>query len=694
MSRNLDRLFRPSSVAVVGASNNKQKLGAIILKSLIESGYLGNIYPINPKETSILRLPCYSIVTDLPQSPDLILIALPADLVPNQIELAGKIKAGGVVVYSAGFSESGEDGRVLQDQIKLLADKYSLPILGPNCLGFANLAVPINATFGKLPKTKGSIRLISQSGAIATGFFDWCNTTDLGLQDFVSIGNKVNLGEEDILEYFDNHQVDIGKTTNEAKVTPIGLYLESISDGEKLINIASKISSNNPIFALKPGKSSKARQAMQSHTGALAGEDSILETAFTKAGILRCDDLGEFFHLARALSWENAPLGPEVAVVSNAGGPAVLVTDQIEKKGLKVAEFSEQTNQMLAKILPRMASFHNPVDVLGDALANRFDQALDIVLAEKQVNSVIVILTPQLMTQISATAKIIGKYQTKYRKTILCSFIGGDTTKEGEEVLNKNRIPSLPFPEMAVNILAKMWQWQNWKNNQIIKSNSSNKTSTPKTKDILKLNGSEIMSLIGINTPASQYITDQHEANSFVSTYKFPVVMKIISQSMLHKTEAGGVITEINDYVKLEESWKKLKANTINLNEKWSIEIQKEIQNGVEVIIGIKKDPNFGSVLLFGAGGKYAELMEDRNLLILPVNDIEIKQLIEKSKVFKFLNGYRNGDRFAIEKLTDAVIKLTQSIQYLDQIKEIEINPLIVTKDNVYAVDPKVIFDG
>jgi len=710
MPRDLHGLFAPKSVAIVGASQSPEKVGAIAIKNIIESGFSGNIYPVNPKDGEIAGLKCYSDVNSLPEIPDLAVICIPSSIVIDVLTSVGEKGIKNAVIFTAGFKEIGAEGEILEKKLIEIANKYQINVLGPNCLGFANNNLPINVTFGQIVKEVGNLRIASQSGALAASLFDWCQTTKLGFSEFVTMGNKAVINENDILKYWSENQSVLNNEEGLSQVSPIGLYLESIADGIEFVKIASEISKTTPIFALKPGKSKAAANAMHSHTGSIAGEDSVLDVALTQAGIIRCNELGEFFDLARALAWENPPKGPHVAVVSNAGGPAVLSTDTINSVGLEMAKFSDETKEKLAGTLPKMASYINPVDVLGDALADRFGQALEAVLSEPLVDAAVVILTPQLMTQIEKTAEIIGNLAKKYSQPVLCSFIGGSTTAVGEKVLNAYKIPSFPFPEMAINTLAKMWQWQKWVNYQSIKTigeelhinqnldtvkNIITKVKSNNRQNLENFEANDVITAAGIQAPPTQAVLSVSEAEIFANGVGWPIVIKVSSPSLLHKTEIGGVITHIHNLNELTVAWNNLSSKIDTLDEETKksikIQVQKEIVGGLEVIVGVKRDPNFGPVLLFGAGGKFAELLVDKNLHLLPIDQNSARLLIGSSKINKLFRGFRGEDPYDVEPLIETMIRLSKLAESNTDIAEIEINPLIITHTGVWAVDSKVV---
>lgn len=703
MTRNLSGLFNPKSIAVVGASQFSQKVGAIALKNIILSGYQGKIYPVNPNISNVGSLKFYPNLSSLPEPPDLVVIAIPADLVPVILEECGLLGIKNVVIFSAGFKEAGKNGQELEEKLIKIASHFQINILGPNCLGFASTKIHLNVTFGQVISNTSNLKFISQSGAIATSLSDWCQSTNLGYSDLITIGNKSVINENDILEYW------LPELCHESNLLkPVGLYLESIAHGQNFIEITKQITPHNPVFILKPGKSDSSIVAMRSHTGAIAGEDRVFESAILDAGVIRCQEMGDFFDLSEALAWENVPKGPNVAVISNAGGPAVLTTDTITSLGLKMAKLSSQTQQKLLECLPRMASIINPIDVLGDALAERFGQALEIILQEKTVDSILIVLTPQLMTQIEKTAEIIGKLSQKHPKTILCSFIGGNNTAVGQKILNSYQIPNYYYPERAIKVIASMWQWQKWRQSQ--KASSSQKTESLKQSEIDKLinnylvlklpsldnqQASQLMTEINIPTPPGKIITSFDEAIAFSQKNTFPLVLKLSSPGLLHKSDIGGIITDIKSESELNIAYEKMTNNVAFHSKdnpiKFEIQIQKQINNGIEVILGVKRDPVFGSVLLFGAGGKYVEIFDDYNLSLLPISVEKAQKLVEKSKIYKLLSGFRDDPAYDLGELFKYMSRLGQLIINHSQILEVEINPLIITHQGIWAVDPKVL---
>ena len=464
--RDLNKLFKPNSIAVLGASRDEKKIGHIVLKNIVDSGFSGKIFPVNPNSADILNLKCYADYKDLPQIPDLAIISLPVALVLPLLEQIAVKGTKNIVIFSAGFKEAGPEGIQIENKLVAAAEKLQLNILGPNCLGFASTIANLNATFSLAGNLPGNLRFISQSGALASAIFDWAKENQIGFSEFITMGNKAVLHENHILEYWLENKENRVAEPGMSRYQPVGLYLESIINGQEFLRLAKRISKENPIFILKPGKSQHAQKAIQSHTGSMAGDIVVQEAAFAEAGIINCDGVEDMFDLSKAFSWENAPKGPRVAVVSNAGGPAVISTDAIEKEGLQLAQLSQQTREKLIANLPRASSVLNPIDVLGDALSDRYREAVIDVLAEQDVDAVVVILTPQIMTEIEYTAKLIGQLSTNYGKPIVCSFMGGELAEKGEKVLNQYKIPSFRFPERAVKALGSMYRWKQYVENR------------------------------------------------------------------------------------------------------------------------------------------------------------------------------------------------------------------------------------
>lgn len=716
-TKNLDKLFSPHRIAVVGASRDVHKVGHIVLRNILESGFKGLVWPVNPEAGEILGRPAFARYADVPSVPDLAVLAVPAAIVLQLLPEIAERGTKDILILSAGFKEEGVEGQNREVELLRLAEKFSLRIVGPNCLGFINNRLALNVTFAEQMKKLGNLRFITQSGAIASSIFDWAETTGLGFSDFVTLGNKSVLDEVDILRYWLEgvaekswpSRTEIRKKGG-SSYRPIGLYLESIARGTEFVKLLKTIGKTDPVFILKPGQSAAARAASVSHTGALANDDAVLSEALREAGAVRCEGIEDFFDLARAFAWEEAPRGAGVAIVSNAGGPAVVTTDAIALSGLTLAKLSEHTEAILAQHLPPAANIKNPVDVLGDALADRYRTALVAVLQEPTVDAVIAILTPQVMTQIKETAAVIGELSLKFHKPILASFIGAGTIEKGEQVLNEYRIPSFRFPERAVKALAKMYAWAQWQEEQkkVPRPAPIKKITLAKsTQEILAsaaregrraLSNAEAQFVVadaGVTIPFTKIVRSGREAVSAASILGYPVALKISSSALVHKTEAGGVVLNLHSDEQLRQAFLKLAHKVLVIGARHGatadIELQKQITGGVEVIVGFKRDPSFGDVCLFGAGGTLAEILNDTNLALLPLNLAKAEKLVQRAKIFPLLSGFRGAAPLAIEPLFQCIVKLSILFESVPEISELEVNPVLVTTHSAWAADARVI---
>lgn len=689
-----DSFFLPRSIAVIGASTNPAKVGAIVLRNILESGFPGEVYPVNPKGGMIEGLMVYERVTDIPSIPGLAVIATPSVTVLPLVEELGEKGVENVLILSAGFGESGPQGRVLEDTLKQALSKWHMRMLGPNCMGFVDNRKPLNTTFGQLMRKKGNLLLLSQSGAMASSIFDWCSVTEIGLAGAVTLGNKTDITENDVLGYWEHAKLKpLDTRVGMSPLMPIGMYLESISAGERFVEVCRKLAVNHPMFLLKPGKSSAAKKAMQSHTGSLAGEDVVLDAALSRAGVIRCEGIQDFFDLAKVFSFENPPQGSRVAVLSNAGGPAVVTADTIASYGLSMAELSSGTTEILTRLMPREAALTNPIDVLGDAMADRYKMALTAVLNEPRVDGVVVLLTPQVMTQIEETAEVIGKLSYQHKKPILCAFIGGSRVAAGEKILNGYKIPVFRYPERAIYAFSMMWEWQ--KNRKSI--TKAIKPAKKIAADLLydfEQYGTvlNILKKFEVRTPPMVRVTSMIQAIDFWRRHK-QVVFKIISPTLMHKKEVGGVMTHIETRQAVEDGYKTMlkRIEKINKNSNVaSLYVQKQVSLGVELLVGIKTDDSFGPVMTLAAGGSMAELLMDKQVGLLGGGENEIRRMLQRLKIYQLLSGFRGEKAYDIKDLVKQ-IKNFERMVVENGIFEAEVNPLIVNRQGVWAVDVKII---
>lgn len=680
---NLNNLFNPKSIAIVGASAEKGKVGNAITKNILSLGYKGKVFLVNPKRKKVLGRKCFGDILEIKEKIDLAIIVIPAKFVNEIIEKsAGKIK--NFVVISAGFSEIGEEGQKREKELQTIAEKNRLNILGPNCLGFIEPKISLNASFsGGMPKT-GNICLISQSGALAVAFLDIAQKENMGFSQVVSVGNKMQLDESELLEYF----------SQDKNIKVIGMYLEGIKDGQKFINKAQKISKTKPIVILKAGKTEKSQAAIASHTGALAGSDEVMQEAFKKAGIIKAEDLENFFDLLAFFSLANNLQKEQVAIITNAGGPGVLATDAFYKKEIKLAEIEKQIKENLKKFLPAESSLQNPIDLLGDAMEDRYAETLKEIKKQKNIGVIISILTPQEQTPVDKIAEKLAEFGKRNKDIqMIASFIGGDRVKKAKDFLKEKNIPNFSFPEQAVAALEKYFKWKKYDlipekniaiNRKRIKKAEGiiEKAKNEKRNALLFQEASEIMKKYQINT------VDFWTVNKQDKIY-FPVVVKVDSAKVLHKTDRGGLVLGVKNQTELSKIIKKMKKDFPGEN----IIIQPMLPRKIELIAGIKKDPVFGPVVVYGLGGIYTEVFKMVDFLIMPQSIEDIKESLSKSKISFLFAKTRGQQAFDLDNISQILWKIWLLANEIKEIKELDINPLLVYNDGRKdtAVDVKII---
>jgi len=678
----LNNFFNPKSIAIIGASSNEEKLGHSILKNILDYKYKGKVFPVNLKGGKVLGLKVYRNVLDIKNKVDLAIIVIPAKAVNSVLERCGKAKIKNVIIISAGFKEIGGVGIVLEKEMKKIAEKYNIKIIGPNCLGILDSINNLNASFANGMVKKGSIGFISQSGAICTAMLDWADLNNIGFSKFISLGNKSVVTEIEMLEYF----------KNDRKTETVLAYLENITDGKKFMKVAAELIKIKPLIILKPGKSKASQKAMQSHTGALASGEEIIKIAFCQAGIVRVNNLQELFNITKFLSRNNYLNGNKIAIVTNAGGPGVICVDEIEDNNLKLASLEKKTINILKKNLPEETIVNNPVDLIGDAKANRYEIATKTLLLDKNVDGVISILTPQTVTEISKTAEVLLKLSKKSKKPLLTSFIGGVSIEAEAKKLNRSQLAFYNYPSQAVFSLSKFWQSQQSKKVALNYLEIIKKEIIIKNKKILKNNPNFIEALnilksFKIPVVKSLTATNCDEAIKLARKIKYPVALKIFSNKISHKTEVGGVKINVKNDSEVKEYFKQVNKKLGNKLE--GIIIQPMIK-GVELILGIKKDDNFGHLLMFGLGGIYTEIIKDISFRLTPINKTEALKMIKEIKSFEILNGHRNLPKMDINAVADSLVGLSNLVSVYPEIKELDINPLIVKEKGCAVVDVRI----
>ncbi|MEI7604202.1 MAG: acetate--CoA ligase family protein [bacterium] len=660
--------FSPKSVAVIGASTNPKKLGYMIIDNLKNSGYTGRIYPINSKadeNTIIIQYKAYSSVSSIHEIPELVIISIPTDFVFDELMKSYAFGVKNFVIITAGFKEIGNDNaeKLINQFISIHPDAN---ILGPNCLGYIDTQTPINASFAASMPMKGNISFYSQSGALCTAILDWSDKVGMGFSKFVSLGNKNQISE--------NIFLDSNFINSNDNAKPSFFYLESFKDGKEFVNKAKKVKS--PLVILHPGRYSETAAAMQSHTGSMASNDRVISEALDEAGIIRAYGLEDIMDLMMIFNfYPSFRKVQRVAIVSNAGGPGIITTDCIKDYKLELSQLNDNTKRILSERLPKTANIHNPIDVVGDAMADRYGYALDTVLADENVDAVIVLLTPQAMTQIDLTAEFIQRLAKQHNKVVVASFMGGKRVDKYEQYLFSYGIPYFDYPERAVWALSKL--------NLKESNNLNSQVNIPDNVSIENI----------FKTPSEKDITNEQDLYSFIPEGK--IVMKLISDQMWHKSDTGGVKLHLDSNEKRLHAYKELiqlgeDQKKENSNFEYKILMQEMVKIDIELFIGAKRDSNFGNVVAFGMGGIYANII-DENMLFLSFADKDyIKNKILNSKTGQILNGARGQKGIDIDSLADSILSLHKILSEHPEISDIDINPLGVVNGELYAVDIKI----
>lgn len=682
----LQKFFSPASIAIIGASATPGKVGNDIVLNL-KNNYQGAIYPINLKDGEIEGIKAYSNIKKTPTIPDLAVVIVPAEFVPQVTEECAQYGCKNLVVISAGFKELGGVGAELENKLIELKKKYKLRILGPNCLGYINTRPAVNASFAANYPQVGNVAFLSQSGALGTAVLDMAEAQKLGLSYFVSLGNKMDISELDLLDYF----------AGDRNTKVILAYLESITDGQAFIDKAKSISKKKPIVVLKSGKTVEGGRAVSSHTGSLAGASEIYSSAFRQAGVIEAQDVMDFFDLAEGFSYQNLPTGNRVAILTNAGGPGILLTDLLPSQGLRLAELSIVTENKLKAILPTAANCHNPVDVLGDALADRYGQAFELLAKDKNVDSIVVVLTPQKMTKIRETATLIGRLRKKTNKTVILCFMGEKAIIDNYDVFATNKLPQFNYPIAAIKVLGCMYRqylWQKEKTAKAIKFDL--KPSKIKiSNNVLTENVCrEILSADNFPLHRAEFVGDENSALTASKKIGYPIALKIVSNQVVHKSDVGGVKVGIKNETELISAISEMNKKIVQKVPDAKIDgyIVGEMVKGQEVIIGLKRDPQFGAVVMLGLGGIYTEIFKDVTFRVAPFGLAEAKKMIAELKIYPLLVGFRGQKPLDIEALATLLVKFSQFAMVNNDFSEIDFNPVMVLEKGrgVKIVDVRI----
>jgi acetyltransferase len=699
--RTLDFFFHPKNVAVIGATEAPHSVGRSILSNLKDAPFPGAIYPVNPKRDTLLGLRCYPSIGSVPEPVDLAVIATPASTVPGVIRECAGAEVPAAIIISAGFREIGERGAALEREILDEARRSGMRIVGPNCLGLMNPHRMLNATFASTMARPGHLGFISQSGALCTAILDWSRREMVGFSAFVSVGSMLDVGWGDLIQYLGD----------DPKTHSIVLYMESVGDARGFLSAAREVALSKPIIVIKPGRTQAAARAAASHTGALTGQDDVLDAAFRRCGVLRVDTIAELFYLAEALDKQPRPNGPRLAIVTNAGGPAVLATDACLTGGGELAELSEATMAQLDAFLPPHWSHQNPIDILGDASAERYAKAVELVVKDPGTDGTLVILAPQAMTDPSAVAQKLAALPKSGTKPLIASWMGGLDVAGGEVILNQAAIPAYPYPDSAARVFQLMWRYSanlqalyetpaafDMEVSDAARTRAAAFIANARARSRTLLTEAESKSLLaayGIPTVPTEIATSADQAVEAAVRVGYPVVLKLHSETITHKTDVGGVRLNLAGeaavraaYQGIEESVRRI----ANESDFLGVTVQPMIRTeGYELILGSSIDSQFGPVILFGSGGQLVEVYKDRAVGLPPLNTTLARRVMERTKILTALKGVRGRKPVDLAALERLIVRFSYLITEQSWIKEIDINPLLASPDGLLALDARVV---
>ncbi len=707
--RPLDVIFAPKTVAVIGATDRVGSVGRTVLWNLISNPFGGTVFPVNPKRDNVLGVKAYADITAIPAPIDLAVIATPAPTVPQVIRQCNAAGVKGAIILSAGFKEIGAVGIELEQEILAEARRHQMRIVGPNCLGLMSPHNNFNATFASAIARPGNVGFISQSGALCTSILDWSFRENVGFSAFVSIGSMLDISWGDLIYHLGD----------DPYTNSIAIYMESIGDARSFLSAAREVALSKPIIVIKGGRTGEAAKAAASHTGTLAGSDDVLDAAFRRCGVLRVDTIEDLFNMTELLAKQPRPKGKRLTILTNAGGPGVLATDALIREQGKLAQLSSETISQLNEVLPPHWSHSNPIDILGDATADRYTQALKIAAADENSDGLLVILTPQAMTD---ATKIASQLQSTIKelkgKPLLASWMGGENVAEGEAILNCAGIYTMPYPDTAAHLFNLMWKYSyNLKGlyeTPVLAANSNGHSSRSQAAAILnrvkatgrnlltEYESKQLLAAYDIPTVTTEIATSEEQAVEIANSIGYPVVLKLHSETITHKTDVGGVHLNLNNPEAVRDAYNSIQQ-AVQQNFPVSllaysptpflgVTVQPMVKlDGYELIIGSSIDPQFGPVLLFGTGGQLVEIFQDRSLGLPPLNTTLAKRMIEQTRIYQAFKGVRGNKAVDLHGLTKLMVRFSQLIVEQPWIKEIDINPLLVSGDRLVALDARVV---
>ena len=701
----LTPFFSPQNVTLIGASEEVGSVGHTLLRNLVNSAYEGTIFPVNPNYESIMGIKAYPQVTSLPNIPELAIIATPAPTVPEIVRQCGKAGCQAAIIVSAGFKETGQEGLELEQEILREARQANLRIVGPNCLGVMNTQTDLNATFANNMAHSGSVAFLSQSGALCTAILDWSLQEQVGFSKFVSVGSMVDVGWADLIRYLGD----------DPQTQSIVIYMETIGNASAFVSAARQVAPFKPIIVIKPGRTEGAAQAAASHTGSLTGSDEVLETAFQRCGVIRVDSISDVFNISEVLSKQPIPQGHRLTILTNAGGPGVLATDALILGGGELSELSQDTLTSLDEFLPKAWSHDNPVDILGDADPQRYSQAVEITAQDTDSDGLLVILTPQAMTNPTATAEVLKPYAQRFDKPILASWMGGKEIEHGEALLNLAGISTFAYPDTAARIFNYMASYADNLHNlyeipSLDRETDKNQPNRDQVEEIIstareggrtiltEFETKQILQAYHIPTVSTQVAESEDQAVEIAAQLSYPVVLKLHSKTITHKSDVGGVQLNLHDGEAVRSAYRDIRdgvSKKADQTDFGGVTVQTMINlDGYELIVGSSHDAQFGPVMLFGRGGELVEVYRDQALALPPLNVALARSLISKPQIYQALKGVRGKPPVDLQCLTELLVLFSQLIIEQPALKELEINPLLASSDQILALDARAILYG
>jgi acetyltransferase len=699
----LDAIFKPHSVAVIGATDRPGSVGRAVLWSLVSSPFGGTVYPVSTRRASVLGIKAFAKVSDIPESVDLAVIVTPAATVPDVITECVENGVRGAVVISAGFKEHGDAGKELERQLLERIEGTALRVVGPNCLGVMNPVSGLNATFASHIARPGNVGFISQSGALCTAILDWAQKEMVGFSTFVSVGSMLDVGWGDLIDYLGND----GRTQS------IVMYMESVGDARSFLSAAREVSLNKPIIVIKAGRTEAAAQAAASHTGSLTGSDEVLDAAFRRCGVLRVNTIADLFYMADVLSKQPRPKGPRLAIVTNAGGPGVLAADGLLSNGGELAKLASESTEALNKILPPHWSHNNPIDVLGDALPERFAKVLEIAAQDPGSDGMLAITCPQGMADPTLTAEHLKVYAHQTGKPVLASWMGGTEVAAGRDILNRAGIPTFEFPDTAARVFCSMWRYSYVLKglyetpllpvdaagpDRVSAAHLLGRVRKAGRTLLTEVESKQVLAAYGLPIVRTEIALTEDEAVAQAEAIGYPVVVKLLSETITHKTDVKGVQLNLRDAEGVRHAWNDIqrsvreKAGEGNF---LGVSVQPMVDlEGYELIVGSTVDAQFGPVLLFGAGGQLVEVFRDRSLALPPLNTTLARRMMEQTKVLAALQGVRGRKAIDLATLEEFLVRFSQLVVEQRWIREIDINPVLASSERIVALDARIVLYG